>query len=42
MALTTQEDNQESRLEALEFSLNLMWQEVAYIKAAVEALKSKG
>jgi hypothetical protein len=41
MALDPHEVEQEARLEALEFALNLLWKEVAYVKNAVEDLKGK-
>ena len=37
----SQEQEQESRLQALEYTMNLLWREVAYIKNAVEDLKGK-
>lgn len=36
MALDAHESSQEARLEALEFSMNLLWQELAYIKGKLE------
>jgi hypothetical protein len=41
MALDPHEAEQEARIEALEFALNILWKEVAYIKNAVEDLKGK-
>jgi len=41
MALDAHEAGQEARLEALEYSVHLLWQELAYVKTMVEELKNK-
>jgi hypothetical protein len=41
MALDPHEQEQEERLEALEYTVNLLWRELAYIKNIVEDFKTK-
>ena len=41
MALDKLEQEQQERLESIEFALNLLWREVAYIKGLVEEIKTK-
>ena len=36
-----QEQEQEARLEALEYTINLLWREMAYLKNIVEDFKTK-
>lgn len=36
MALDAHEEAQEARIESLEFSINLLWQELAYVKSKLE------
>jgi hypothetical protein len=36
-----QEQEQDARLESLEFALNLLWKEVTYVKNALEDIKGK-
>lgn len=41
MAIDPREAEQDARLEAIEFALNLLWKEVVYIKNAIEELKGR-
>ena len=41
MALDAHEQEQQERLEALEYTINLLWREVAYIKNLLEDMKTK-
>jgi hypothetical protein len=41
MALDPREEEQDARIEALEYAINLLWREVAYIKNLVEDFKTK-
>jgi hypothetical protein len=41
MALDPHEAEQEARLEALEYTINLLWRELAYLKNIVEDFKTK-
>lgn len=39
MALIDNEEEQAARIEALEFSVNLLWQELSYIKGKLEDVR---
>jgi hypothetical protein len=41
MALDAHEQEQEARIEALEYTINLLWREVAYIKNLLEDMNTK-
>jgi hypothetical protein len=41
MALDPREEEQEARLEALEYTTNLLWRELAYLKNILEDLNTK-
>jgi hypothetical protein len=41
MALDAHEQEQQERLEALEYAINLLWREVAYLKNLLEDMKTK-
>ena len=41
MALDPLEAEQQERLEALEYTINLFWREMAYIKGILEDIKTK-
>jgi hypothetical protein len=41
MALDPHEVEQEARLEALEYTINLLWRELAYLKNIIEDFKTK-
>jgi hypothetical protein len=41
MALDAHEQEQEARIEALEYAMNLIWKEMSYIKNLLEDLRTK-
>ena len=41
MALDPLEAEQQERLDAIEFTVNLLWREMAYIKGILEDIKTK-
>jgi len=41
MALDALEQEQQERLEALEYTINLLWREVAYIKNLLEDIRTR-
>jgi hypothetical protein len=41
MALDALEQEQQARLEALEYTVNLLWREMAYIKNILEDIRTK-